>query len=247
MTMKNFVCMKWGTLYDAGYVNKLYAMVKRNVSGEFRFVCLTDDSHGVNPAVECLDCPSVSLPPPWNNTGWRKVALWSEQLPGMQGDWLFLDLDVVITGSLDAFFEYQPDKSFVVMQNWTQPGQGIGNTSVYRFTVGRHPYLLSGMLEDFMSVVKRYRNEQTFVSRVISEIAFWPDEWCILFKIQCVPPMPARWWKAPVLPTGARIVAFPGLPNPGDAAAGIWPEKKFYKRLYKHIRPAAWIANHWRE
>jgi hypothetical protein len=245
--MKNIVCMKWGTLYGAEYVNKLYAMAARHITGDFRFVCLTDDPADVNSAVECLDCPSVALPPPWNNTGWRKVALWSTQLPGMEGDWLFMDLDVVITGSLDDFFTFAPERSFVVMQNWTQPGQGIGNTSVYRFTVGKHPYLLSRMVDDFMAVVKQYRNEQTFVSHVISELEFWPDEWCVLFKIQCVPPMPARWWKVPLLPPGARIVAFPGVPNPGDAAAGIWPGRKWYKKIYKHIRPAPWVSEHWRE
>jgi len=58
--------------------------------------------------------------------------------------------------------------------------------------------------------------------------------------VQCVPAMPMRWWQAPRLPDGARVVAFPGSPNPDDAAAGIWPAKS-YKKLYKHIRPTKWI------
>jgi hypothetical protein len=244
--MANFVCMKWGTLYDAGFVNKLYAMVKRNISDDFRFVCLTDDRSGVNPDIECRDCPTVKGPDHWRDTGWRKIALWADTLPGMQGDWLFLDLDVVITGSLDAFFDYLPEKSFIVMQNWTQPGQRIGNTSVYRFRVGSHPYLLDKLEKDFEPIMYHHRNEQTYVSREISEIAFWPDEWCLLFKVHCVPAMPIRWWKAPVLPSGARVVAFPGAPNPDDAAAGHWPAKS-YKKIYKHIRPATWVSDFWRE
>jgi hypothetical protein len=94
--------------------------------------------------------------------------------------------------------------------------------------------------------MQRHRNEQTYVSREIGEVTFWPDEWCRLFKVHCVPPMPARWWKAPVLPSGTRIVAFPGSPKPAEAASGTWPAKPF-KRLYKHIRPTAWAAEHWRE
>ena len=244
--MKNIVCMKWGTLYDAGFVNKLYGMVSRSISGEFRFVCMTDDPSGLNPAIEYQDCPAIEGPLPWRETGWRKIALWAGTLPGMEGDWLFLDLDVVITGSLDAFFDYLTDRSFVVMQNWTQPGQNIGNTSVYRFRVGSHPDLLEELQRDFMGVIQRYGNEQTFVTRNIPDTAFWPDEWCVLFKVQCVPAMPMRWWQAPRLPTGARVVAFPGSPNPDDAADGIWPAKS-YKKLYKHIRPATWINDYWHE
>jgi hypothetical protein len=41
-------------------------------------------------------------------------------------------------------------------------------------------------------------------------------------------------------------VAFPGSPNPDDAAAGIWPAKS-YKKLYKHILPATWINEFWHE
>jgi hypothetical protein len=238
--------MKWGTLYGAVYVNKLYAMVKRNITGDFRFVCLTDDALGINPGIENKACPAISGPLPWRDTGWRKIALWADTLPCMEGDWLFLDLDVVITGSLDGFFEFMPEKTFVVMQNWTQPGQNIGNTSVYRFRVGSHPSLLKELTHDFKGIIQRYVNEQTFVSRRISEMAFWPDDWCVLFKVHCVPPMPLRWWQTPKLPDSTRVVAFPGSPNPDDAAAGIWPAKS-YKKLYKHIRPTSWINDFWHE
>ncbi len=245
--MKQVVCMKWGTLYGADYVNKLYAMVRHRTTGPLRFVCLTDDPDGVRPEVECLDCPTVDIPMPYCLTGWRKIALWArpEDLFGFQGDWLFLDLDVVVTGSLDDFFEYEPAKPFVVMQNWTQPGQGIGNTSVYRFRAGCAPILLERMLTDFERILRAHTNEQTYVSREIGEVAFWPDPWCQLFKVQCVPAWPLRFWKAPQVPADCRVVAFPGSPNPHEAARGIWPEKRAYKRLYKFIRPAQWIERAW--
>ena len=37
------LCMKWGTLYPASYVNRLFHAVSANLSGPFRFICLTDD------------------------------------------------------------------------------------------------------------------------------------------------------------------------------------------------------------
>lgn len=239
--------MKWGTLYAATYVNILYAMVRRNLTGPLRFVCLTDDPQGVRPEVECLPCPSVDLPPPYNRTGWRKIALWAPELPGMTGDWLFLDLDVVITGALDDFFAFAPDRRFVVMQNWTQPGRGIGNTSVFRLRIGAFPHIYERLVPEFPTLLQRYRIEQTYISRTVGEMTFWPDTWCVLFKTHCVPPWPQRFWRSPQLPAGTRIVAFPGDPNPHDAVAGRWPVKRWYKRVYKHIRPAAWIADYWHE
>jgi hypothetical protein len=244
--MKQIICMKWGEKYPALYVNKLYGMVARHLASPFRFVCMTDRREGIRPEVECLDCPTVAIPPPHDNRGWRKVSLWNDTLPGMQGDWLYLDLDVVVTGSLDPFFEYQPQRSYIVMQNWTQPGQGIGNTSVFRFRIGSHPYLLHQLVNNQDEVFQQFRNSQTYISRTVKSIAFWPDDWCVLFKTHCLPPMPQRWWQPPFLPPTARVVAFPGVPNPDEAVVGLWPAA-WYKRIYKHILPATWIAEHWRE
>lgn len=239
--------MKWGTLYGAEYVNKLYGSVKNRLQGEFRFVCLTDNPSGIRAEVECMACPTIDLPEPYCNTGWRKLTLWADKFPGMEGTWLYLDLDVVITGPLDEFFSYAPDKSFIVMQNWTQRGKGIGNTSVFRLKMGSHPYIFDDVLKNFARFLKEYRIEQTYISRRVHEIAFWPDDWCILFKTHCVPPWPLRFWKQPTLPPTARIVAFPGDPNPHDAILGRWPVRKPYKKIYKYIRPTPWIREIWNQ
>ena len=93
--------MKWGQLYGPEYVNRLYAMARGHTTGPLRFVCLTDDRSGIRPEVECRDCPEVAIPAPFNRRGWRKLATYgaSEQLFGLSGQWLFLDLDVVVLGS----------------------------------------------------------------------------------------------------------------------------------------------------
>jgi len=246
---RQVICMKWGALYGARYVNCLYAMARRQLTGPLRFVCLTDDAEGIRDEVECLPCPQVNLPAPHHLRGWRKLTTFadSDRLFGLTGDWLFLDLDVVITGSLDDFFSHRPDEPFVVMRNWSQPGSGIGNTSVYRFRVGAMQSLLTDLLADPMPLIDRHVNSQTYVSRSLGEPCFWPDEWCLLFKVQCVPPWPQRWWRAPLLPPGARVVAFPGVPNPHQAAVGEWPAGSPLKKLYKTIRPTPWISEHWRE
>lgn len=66
--------MKWGTKYGPEYVNRLYAMVRRHLSGDFRFVCLTDDSTGIRSEVQCLPIPALDLPPGIPERGWTKLA-----------------------------------------------------------------------------------------------------------------------------------------------------------------------------
>lgn len=249
--MKSIVCMKWGTLYGPEYVNTLYSMVKKNITGEFRFVCLTDNPEGINKAVEIRECPSINLSDDYaiyRTTGWRKLTLWDSSHFEKGETWLFFDLDVIIVDNIDPLFDYQPEKSFVVMQNWTQKGQNIGNTSVFRFTVGCHDYLFQNFLEKYPQIINdpKTKNEQIYISRNISSQEFWPDEWCVLFKVQCISSFPSRLWKEPAIPTGAKVIAFPGVPNPHQAKDGIWPAK-WYKKFYKTIKPATWINSYWRE
>lgn len=241
--------MKWGTRYGPEYVNRLYAMARHRTTGPLRFVCLTDGPEGVRAEVECHPCPEIDLPLPQRLWGWRKLNLFAppERLFDLTGDWLYLDLDVVVTGPLDDFFTFRPELGFVVMQNWTQPGKGIGNTSVYRFRVGADAYLLDNLLRDKDRLLREYRNSQTYISRSVKALTFWPDAWCILFKTHCVPPWPARFWRSPGLPPTARVVAFPGQPDPHEAVAGHWPVNNGLKRIYKFIRPAPWIARTWDE
>lgn len=244
---KQIICMKWGTLYGAEYVNRLYAMVRANITGDIRFVCLTDNSEGIRAEIECHECPTIPIGGKRKNAGWRKLTLYreSEHLFGISGDWLYLDLDVVVTGSLEPFFEYKPEKAFIVMQNWTQPGQGIGNTSVFRYRIGEHVHIYDDFVPNYKELFKVHSNSQTYVSRTVKDLTFWPDSWCTLFKVQCVPPWPIRFFKAPIIPEGCLVVAFPGDPNPHDAAKGHWPVKKFWKRFYKFIRPSSWIEENW--
>jgi hypothetical protein len=244
--MKQIICMNWGTAYGADYVNRLYSMTARNLSGPFRFVCLTDSTQGIRREVECHPCPEINLPLPQRRRGWRKITLWAPTVEGLApGDALFIDLDVVITASLDEFFTYRPDQSFLVIRNWTQPDKRIGNTSVYRFRVGSHPYLLSSLVENQRSILPRYHNSQTYISENIQQMEFWPEDWCRSFKVHCVPRGLKRYFVEPALPAGTRIVAFPGTPNPPDAAVGRWPAP-WYKRIYKQFRPATWVQQHWR-
>lgn len=246
----NVVCMKWGTLYGPEYANRLYAMVARNLSRPFRFVCFTDDASGLRPEIEAMPLPPIDIDPPYEKTPWKKLALYNATLGDLKGSALFLDLDVLITGPLDKFFDYPGD--YCVIRNWTQPKTINGNTSVFRFTIGAH----TDLLDLFHSRPTQYwvdtrRIEQTFLSEELhreGRLTYWPAGWCVSFKVHCLPggwkfPRILLNWVLPShLPPGPSVCVFHGRPNPDEALVGCWPGG-----WYKRLRPATWIADYWHE
>jgi hypothetical protein len=238
--------MKWGTAYGVEYANTLYSMVSRNTQRPLRFICFTDDAAGLRPEIRPYPLPPIDLPPSHQWKPWRKIALLQRNLADLDGDVLFLDLDVVVTGSIDPFFDFAPEEAYCVIENWTQMGEGIGNTSVFRLHVGSHPEVYDTLMADPMGTVRRFRNSQTFASRTISRMVYWPPEWCVSFKHTLMPHWPMNFVKVTPLPPSARVVCFTGLPNPDHARDGIWPTTAWWKAAYKHVRPTPWIAEHWR-
>lgn len=243
--MQTIVCMKWGKRYPADFANRLHSMIKRNTARPTRLVCYTDDLTGLDPAIEGRVLPPIVIPERITHKPWRKVSLWAPTLPGLEGDVLFMDLDLVVTGSLDSFFDYEPSKTFCVIENWTQMGSGIGNTSVYRFRVGAHPYLYDNLQSDADAILARFPNSQTYISKNIKEKTFWPAEWCESFKHTLMPRWPLNFFHTTPLPAATKVVAFTGKPDPDEARDGHW-EAPWYKKTYKHVRPTPWIAEHWR-
>jgi hypothetical protein len=243
--IQTVICMRWGTRYGSDYVNRLHAMVRRNTDRPLRFVCFTDDATGLEPGIEPKPLPPITLPERVRWKPWRKISLWAETLDGLDGDVLFFDVDLIVTGSIDPFFDFAPESSFCVIRNWTQPDKRIGNTSAYRFRIGAHPYLYNRLSREPKDVLARYRNSQTYISSEIREMTFWPEKWCVSFKHSLMPRWPLNFLRAPDLPPETRVVAFTGKPDPGEAWEGIWPAP-WYKRWYKHVRPTPWIGEHWR-
>lgn len=243
--MQTIICIKWGDRYGIDYLNRLASMVRRNSSRETRLICFTEDGKGADPSVTIAPLPPINLPAHKSITPWRKLSLWQYPLGDLSGDVLFFDLDVVITGPIDDFFDYAPGR-LCLAQNWTQPGRGIGNTSVYRFPVGKMSYIYDTFNADPDTILSRYRIEQQYVSAVGRDAIFFPPEWCLSFKHSLVPKWPLNFLFAPRLPAGTKVVAFHGKPDPDEARDGFWPVRRAYKKLYKYVRPTPWIAEHWR-
>jgi hypothetical protein len=236
--MATVLCMKWGRRYGSDYVNTLYSMVGRNLTLAHRFICLTDDADGIRPEVECRGLPALTLAPEWERSPWRKLSCFAPELRDLDGPVLFLDLDLVIVDNIDCFFSYPGE--FCIIENWTQPGRGIGNSSVFRYLAGAQEDVFARFSAHAAEVVRTFPNSQTFLSRSVPALTYWPASWCRSFKHECLPGRLLRRLRAAALPEGAKIIVFHGHPKPPDAARGVWPEPG------KGLRPAAWVADYWR-
>ena len=269
MTSKQILCIKWGTRYGPEYVNRIYAMVARNLTPPFQVICFTDDRRGIRPEIACFDLPDLGCPVPTNAPGkFRKLALWNANLFGLRGIGLFLDLDVVVTGSLDELFTCGDPDDVILARNWIKPLERLGQTSVFRFPIGGHAYLLDDFRANPEGLAGRYQFEQRYVTNCVrGGIKFFPSAWVRHFRLDCLGPWPLRYLRPARLPRDARIVMFPGKPDPADAIAGRWSDVAahepplthlrrlfdgsravpFDRHLKRYLRPVPWVAEHWRE
>ena len=243
--MQTVVCMKWGDRYPADFVNRLHSMIQRNTQRPTQLVCYTDDAEGIDPAVITAPIPDINVPERVAITGWRKIAIWQDGLKELEGDVLFFDLDMIITGSIDEFFDFHPGE-FCVIHNWTQPNEKIGNTSIFKMPVGKFPHVFKDFNDDPEKVLAEYRIEQQYISGQIPTQVFWPANFCVSFKHSLIPTWPLNFLITPKLEADVLSVAFTGKPDPDEAAVGKWPVTKAWKKLYKHVRPTPWITENWR-
>ncbi len=240
--MVNVLCMKWGNKFDASYVNRLYAMVNRNLTLPFRFVCFTEDSKGIRDEVEIKPLPELELDPSLPERGWRKLTMFKEKLEDLEGVALFLDLDLVIVDNIDNFFKIEGD--FFISFDGRVPKYGVGNSSVFRFEIGKYPQIYNNFIKNFDKIRKQVRHEQAYLCQEmvkLNKFNFWPKEWVVSFKYHCIPSFFGSFFKKPFIPKGAKIIIFHGLPNPPEAAKGV--SGKWYRRF----QPATWIDEYWRE
>ena len=167
-----------------------------------RFLAFTDDPSGLETGIEPRAIPPIRLPATGlGGSPWRKLALWSRDI-GVAGDMLFLDLDVVVVGSIDAFFDFESGK-LALIRDWSATADG--NSSVMRVPEGGAQHLIDGFEAAPLEKRRLYSNEQVYLTRESRlPTVFWPTEWCPGFKAMMLPRFPANLVKNVKLPEGAR-------------------------------------------
>ena len=197
--------------YSAYHVQRLQRTVAENLSIPHRFVCITRER------VDGVTCfaPLVEWPG-W----WQKIALFR---PGMAGGGvnLYLDLDVVITGSLDPIVESLGQHALAMPLNWAQSGHGGCQSSVivwrdcrvnqqiYKTFNPAHAYWPprndGGRLWGDQEHITRCRDDG------VIQVHPLPEPWIKSYKYHC----------RNGLPDDCRVVVFHGLPKP-EAVSESW-------------------------
>ncbi|MDG1153690.1 MAG: hypothetical protein P8N25_02395 [Alphaproteobacteria bacterium] len=253
MTKPTFLCIKWGKKYGCEYVNRLFNGVDNNMDADFRFVCLTDNKKGIDKRVEIYPLPDTGFDENKFDSikggeTWRKVGLFKPDIADLDGDVIFLDLDVVITGKLDDLFEYQKGK-FVVIQDWLEKRRSkvmlwrdgrVGNTSVFRFNPKQHSKVFEHFSKNTQWALNNFRIEQQYVSWVLrNETVFWKPQWICSFKRNCCYLFPLNLFLTPKKPDDMRILVFHGHPLPNQAIKG------YKKNIFKSSKPCKWLSKYW--
>lgn len=247
---RTVLCMKWGTLYPADYVNVLFNACKRNLAGPFRFVCLTDDATGFADGIEALPIPDIGLSPEqWFLPGiWPKLSIYLPDLHGLTGRCLFIDLDMMVLGDLEPMFTY--GTGFVALDSgpgWkTPPTKGAGEvaTGIFAFNLGQESQILDAFQADAAAAIVRFQNEQNFVAAHAKTMDFFPAGWVLSFKRHLRQPIGLDLFLQPKHPPpSARVLAFHGKPRPADMLgdrAGLWDTLPHMGR-----GQVKWIAEYW--
>jgi hypothetical protein len=240
------LCMKWGNLYSPEYVNVLYSAARENLAGDFRFACLTDNSSGIRAEVETYPIPDIGLAKSHYYRGaWPKIAVFSEDLYGLQGKGLFIDLDTVIWGSIDEFFTHSDDLTMLDSAPWryrnAPPRAGSG---IFSFKLGSMSHLAEKLIANRDKIVAQYAIEQNYIFGEASEVSYWPQPWILSYKYHLRPPLLIDRFRGPPPPGDeAKVICFHGRPRPIDL---IHPPKGNWD-VFPHYGKGQvpWMVEYW--
>ena len=173
----NFACVCYGKKYSVEYVQKLYNMVQRNTTLEHNFFIFTD-----NIEMEIDGHVNIRTFPETLNGWWNKMQLFRPDT--LDGDTLYMDLDVVITGNIDCFFNYEPEADFIGMNDFN-PDTKIFNSSVFKFKPEAMKSKLWQPFTDDRTKWLRYSGDQNVISDLIighPGTKSFPDSWTQSYK-----------------------------------------------------------------
>jgi hypothetical protein len=239
------LCMKWGTLYPAEYVNVLYLACRAHITGDFRFVCLTNETDGLLPEIEVYPIPLIGLDE-WHyyDGAWPKIGVFSSDLYGLQGRCLFIDLDTVIWGSLDPLFEVSGPLVAIDNAPWSNEAGPRTMSSVFAFDIGNLGHVVENLKANRDQLVSMHKLEQEYLHHAVRGIQYWPQEWLVSFKYHLRRPLIVDRFLPPPPPSeGVRFLVFHGRPRPVDL---VRPPKGNWDR-FPHYGSGVvdWMRDYW--
>lgn len=199
--------LRSGGDFDSEYVRKLRDGVSRNLTLPHRFVCLSDVP---------VPCERIPLDHDWPGW-WSKIEVFRPDV--VIGPTLYLDLDTVIVGSLDAVTTIPYNFAMLDVREKNGP---VGNSGVMWFARA-FPHVYGRFAEKpecwiefhHRNAHDRYTGDQAFISDSFREIPRLHHALPGFFKSYRFDRCEER------VPEGCSVVCFGGQPRPHQASGWV--------------------------
>jgi hypothetical protein len=209
----NIVTFVWGDKYPGHYVERLKAGLTRNLKRDYRFHVIAPE-----PADEYLTkipgcfCRLRLFDPAW------------QEKNGLTGRIVCVDLDVVVTGELDALFNRGEEEDFAILQGVNSSNPGRFNGSLWMLRAGTNADVWGDFSLEAAARVPHFSfpdDQAWFESCMPHAAPLGPLDGVYAFQ-------KPGWPKGDALPKDARLVAFPGWRDPSK---------------FRHLD---WVKSNWR-
>lgn len=207
--MLNVVCVRVGRKYSPDYVYKLRDMVARNMKQEYDFYCLTDNPAQIS-GINTIPAP-IQI-----NDSWCKIGLFSPSLPMIErGDkMLYLDLDVIVTGSLDDLIAGKLNgdhkKDLWIAKDWRDPF----NSSVMYWVHGKQGRIFGSFTQKHIETL---RGDQNLIAELVPDAKTFKEGAILSYKFN----------KVDKKPESAKVVLFHGKPKMHELDDVQWVNKEW--------------------
>lgn len=234
--MVTVVVWRWGKKYGASHVAKMQSMLKRHLSLPHRIVCITDKPHDLPAGV--IPTKMRGVVASVDHKCMRRMWIYSADAASLGERLLQIDLDVVITDSIDPIVNRTEE--FVIWKSDSNYKDGWAyNPTVLLITPGSMDDIWQRYIAKPKRVIEqteadgwgaRVNTDQAVAGYLLKdrEVPVWTEADGIRgFRVFAG----KHGQRGEVLPDGTRIVSFHG---PRDPSVEDLREK------------CPWIAEHWR-
>jgi hypothetical protein len=156
------------------------ASVGANMTGDFRFVCLTDDDSGFVCEIESFPIPDIGCSPQmWRHGAWPKMCVFLADLHGLTGRALFVDLDSFICCDLTQFVDHPVSFTGIdVGDNWrrnrvAKPEDELLRTGLFAFNLKEYTQIVERFQAEPQAAFDATDIEQVWVEEHASSMEYW--------------------------------------------------------------------------
>ena len=162
-------CVLHGTAYSWQYVEKLYSMLRRNLTPQVRLHVYTEASRSVPETMVKHILTEWPITRPGRGW-WYKMQLFNSQ--HHSGPLLYFDLDTVIVGNIDWIWQLSSNYFWAIRDFkylWRPTHTGI-NSSVMWWNTDNYQWVWNEFeKQNLQDVMLKYRGDQDFISTIIPE------------------------------------------------------------------------------